>query len=196
MSAFSAGFLLQMRVNVDEIKEQGTDRSWELTREQVDAMVAGDGAGYRAASPTQVTARLKKVGRQILLDARTSVRLTCPCGRCLVPVSVTTPVSFELTLVPAEAERPARSERPERDDELGSFAPQEVDLEVYSGKEIDLDPIVREQLLLALPGYPVCNEDCKGLCSVCGTNLNERDCKCDRHVPDPRWAGLKDMLKQ
>jgi uncharacterized protein len=60
---------------------------------------------------------------------------------------------------------------------------------------IDLDPVVREQLLLALPGYPVCREDCKGLCTVCGVNLNERDCGCDRHVPDPRWAALEKFGK-
>jgi uncharacterized protein len=53
--------------------------------------------------------------------------------------------------------------------------------------------MVREQIVLALPGYPVCGEGCKGLCSVCGANLNERDCGCDRHVPDPRWAGLKNL---
>ena len=65
--------------------------------------------------------------------------------------------------------------------------------DTYTGKVIDLDPIVREQVLLALPAYPVCNEGCKGLCPVCGANLNERECGCDRHVPDPRWAGLKNV---
>ena len=50
-----------------------------------------------------------------------------------------------------------------------------------------------EQILLALPAYPVCGEGCKGLCPVCGANLNERECGCDRKVPDPRWAGLKDI---
>ncbi len=75
----------------------------------------------------------------------------------------------------------------------GSFAPEDAEEETYTGKVIDLDPIVREQIALALPGYPVCDESCKGLCSVCGANLNERDCGCDRHVPDPRWAGLKNI---
>ena len=55
---------------------------------------------------------------------------------------------------------------------------------------VDLDPILREQVLLSLPEYPVCQEGCKGLCSVCGKNLNEGECGCDRKVPDPRWAGL------
>jgi uncharacterized protein len=78
----------------------------------------------------------------------------------------------------------------------GSFAPEQAEEETYSGKVIELDPIVREQILLALPAYPVCDEGCKGLCTVCGANLNERECGCDRHVPDPRWAGLKDVKLQ
>ncbi len=56
--------------------------------------------------------------------------------------------------------------------------------------------MVREQLVLSLPADPVCREDCQGLCTVCGANLNERDCGCDRHVPDPRWAGLKNIKLQ
>ena len=51
-------------------------------------------------------------------------------------------------------------------------------------------------LLLALPAYPVCQEACKGLCSVCGANLNERECSCDRRVPDPRWAGLEKLREK
>ena len=73
----------------------------------------------------------------------------------------------------------------------GSFGAEGADEEVFTGKEIDLDPILREQVVLALPGYPLCKESCKGLCSSCGANLNERECGCERRVPDPRWAGLE-----
>jgi uncharacterized protein len=77
-----------------------------------------------------------------------------------------------------------------------SFTADEVNEESYQGKVIDLDPMLREQVLLALPGYPVCAEGCKGLCSACGANLNERECGCDRRVPDPRWAGLARKLEK
>jgi uncharacterized protein len=109
------------------------------------------------------------------------------------------PLDFELSFVPSEP-RGGHDDAEETDDrpgkgKAGSFDAEDVNEETYSGKVIDLDPVVREQLLLALPSYPVCQEACKGLCSVCGANLNERDCGCDRHVPDPRWAGLE-KLKQ
>ena len=184
-----------MRVNIDEIKEGGLRRSWDVSREQLDEMLAGDRAGYRARGAAQVDARFEKVERRVRIDARTKANVTAACGRCLTPVSVDVPVEFEVTLVPDDEYRDV--ERPEKDGDKGpvggSFAPEDAEEETYTGKVIDLDPIVREQVLLALPGYPVCDEGCKGLCSVCGANLNERDCGCDRHVPDPRWAGLKNV---
>ncbi len=185
-----------MRVNIDEIKESGIDRTWDLTREALDEAVAGDPAGYRASALAHVAARLERLGRRVRLVARAGAELTAPCGRCLVPVKVTVPVDFQLTLVPEVEEGGERGERHEKGEgHEGSFGPGEVDEETYRGKVIDLDPLVREQLLLALPRYPVCQDSCKGLCPVCGQNLNEKDCGCDRHVPDPRWAGLEKLKR-
>jgi uncharacterized protein len=185
-----------MRVNIAEIKEAGLDRAWEVTRDQLDEMVKGDPAGYRAQGPTRVAARLDLLERRVRLRARARAELNCPCGRCLAPMVLQVPVDFDLTLVPAqERTAPAREEHQDREQAptSASFEPEDVDEETYSGKVIDLDPILREQILLALPGYPVCAEGCKGLCPVCGQNLNDRDCGCDRRVPDPRWAGLMNV---
>jgi uncharacterized protein len=183
-----------MRVNIDEIKDAGLDRSWDLTREQLDEAVAGDRAGYRARGPAHVDAHLDKIERRVRVEAKAKAPLNVPCRRCLTPVALDLPVDFELTLVPAD-EYEDESADPEDDAPHrrsgGSFELGEAEEDTYSGKVVDLDPIVREQLLLALPGYPVCRDDCKGLCPVCGGNLNEKECGCDRHVPDPRWAGLK-----
>jgi uncharacterized protein len=164
----------------------------------VDDMVRGDQAGYRAQGPAHVDASLRRSGRRVLLAARGGAQLSVPCGRCLQPVTVAVPLDFTLTFVPEEDYRtPAeRSEDHGKAEVAGSFEPPLADEETYAGKEIDLDPVVREQLILALPPYPVCTDACKGLCPVCGTNLNERECGCDRKVPDPRWAGLDKFRKQ
>ncbi|HEY7724978.1 MAG TPA: DUF177 domain-containing protein [Anaeromyxobacteraceae bacterium] len=183
-----------MRVNIEEIKEEGgLDRAWDLTREQLDEMVRGDSAGYRARAPAHVEAHLERVSRRVLLSARSRAALGAPCGRCLAPTDVAVPVEFQITLVPAkEAPEPeARGEDRPRSRAVASFRPEAADEESYAGREIDLDPIVREQILLALPGYPLCREGCKGLCPVCGQDRNERECGCQRREPDPRWAGLE-----
>jgi uncharacterized protein len=185
-----------MRVNIDEIKDAGLDRTWDLTREQLDAVVAGDPAGYRASAPAHVQTHLEKLERRVRVKARSVASLTAACGRCLVPVSLDVPVEFELTLVPDDEyddADPHAEKAASKAHAGGSFAAKAAEEETYSGKTVDLDPIIREQILLALPGYPVCKESCKGLCPACGANLNDRQCGCDPHVPDPRWAGLKNV---
>ncbi len=182
-----------MRVNIDEIKDSGLERAWEIPAARLDETLRGDPAGYAASGPARVEARLERLGRWVRLVARTSVDLTAPCGRCLVSTRATVPVSFELTLVPVEEVVEAEGGATESGEEQaeGSFSPRQVDEETYRGKVIDLDPLVEEQVALAVPEYPVCREGCKGLCPVCGQNQNEKECGCDRRVPDPRWAGLE-----
>ena len=189
-----------MRVNIDEIKENGLQRDWDLTREAVDEIVREDNAGYRAAAPAHVAARLDKVERRVLLRAKSTVSLSVPCGRCLTSLGVDVPLDLQMTYVPADeaVDRGGATGDEDRGGArgAGSFEPGAADEETYTGKTIDLDPAIREGILLALPGYPVCAESCKGLCSVCGANLNERECGCERRVPDPRWAGLEKLKKQ
>ena len=187
-----------MRVNIDEIKEAGLDRHWDVAREVLDAMLQGDRSGWRARGPAHVDLRFDKVDRRVLVKGSARAELGAECSRCLVPVESDVPVEFTLTMVPADE---YQDEGGEAEDKAhhpvgGSFGPEDAEEDVYTGKVIDLDPVLREQVLLALPGYPVCQEGCKGLCSVCGTNLNERECGCDRKVPDPRWAGLAKVKLQ
>jgi uncharacterized protein len=59
---------------------------------------------------------------------------------------------------------------------------------------IDLSPVLREYILLAIPISPLCRPDCKGLCPVCGNNLNESTCYHEEDSGDPRLASLKSLL--
>ncbi len=58
---------------------------------------------------------------------------------------------------------------------------------------IDLGPVVREELILALTEYPLCRVDCRGLCSGCGADLNETTCSCSPKAADPRWDALREL---
>ena len=62
-------------------------------------------------------------------------------------------------------------------------------------KDFDLSPIVAEYLSLSLPIKILCHEDCKGLCPVCGADLNIESCSCDREIIDSRWEGLKKFIQ-
>jgi uncharacterized protein len=60
-------------------------------------------------------------------------------------------------------------------------------------EELDLRPVLREEWLLAAPGFALCRADCKGLCAKCGADLNARSCGCMTEESDPRWATLRKL---
>lgn len=74
----------------------------------------------------------------------------------------------------------------------------ELDMEFYQGEEIEPLDFVKEQVLISAPMVPLHRPDCKGLCPVCGTDLNEADCGCQKNSPGEfgAFSALKDLLKK
>lgn len=70
---------------------------------------------------------------------------------------------------------------------------EEFDKSAAVDELIDVTELLRDELLAAQPMKNLCKADCKGLCPVCGANLNDGDCGCDRAIVDPRLAALKDF---
>jgi len=103
------------------------------------------------------------------------------CRRCLEAVD--TPFASDLTLVFV-------ADGSEGDEESGAYAFEST------GSELELGEAVREELLLAINPYVVCNPECKGLCPRCGTNLNEGPCGCTEDEVDPRWGALRDLKSE
>jgi len=186
-----------LTIDVDEIDESGQEWQAELPREFIDAVLRGEPpTEYHADGAARVRARLTKLGRSVLLQARFSVPLEGQCKRCLKKVRLDEPIELTLTYVPRESPHPEPGRRGEPEAEkakAASFELETVDEEPYSGKTIDLAPALREQILLAVPPSPVCDEACKGLCPTCGKDLNAGDCGCEKATIDPRWAALKSI---
>jgi uncharacterized protein len=123
-------------------------------------------------------------------DFRTSVtgkieaKLEIDCTRCLEAVQVPLEFDFNAEFVDAE--------------HFGSSGEHEIDLKDLSAdalpsERLDLNELAREQILLNLPEQVFCQEDCKGLCEICGGNRNLKDCSCNEIEVDPRWSALKDL---
>ena len=79
-------------------------------------------------------------------------------------------------------------------DEIYQRVPENDDVYPLEGDQLDLRPMVRESVLLAIPEAPLCTPTCKGLCPVCGVDLNRETCGCARPAADDRWSVL-DQLK-
>jgi len=102
------------------------------------------------------------------------------CARCAEEFTTHRGRGFRYVLAPAALDD-------HQDDK------DEIEYTVYQGDEIDLTPMVREQMLLALAERPLCREDCRGLCARCGVNLNEHACGCRTEAGDPRLAVLRSL---
>ncbi len=188
---------MEIRINVDRIKERGFPLEREFTGTELEELLRVDPpSGYRPTGPATLRSQLSRVReKDILFEGDVEMELATECRRCLAAAAITLPVQIFLHLVEGEREESAFvSAVDEGDGEVaGSFLPEEADRIYYTGKEVDLAPMIREQILLAMPLAAVCGAECKGLCQICGQNLNEGSCGCDRHIPDPRWAGLKNI---
>ncbi|XXF80499.1 DUF177 domain-containing protein [Myxococcaceae bacterium GXIMD 01537] len=193
-----------MVVKIEQIQEAGLHVDEPIGLELLGEVLGGAGqagqdTGFRASRPSALKAFLRKLSGGVLLEGSFTLHLGSPCKRCLADVTLNVPVQFTLNLVPeALARGDDFKEEGEGDDKGqgesdGSFGMEDADQQLFDGKTIDLDPIVREQVLLAIPMNAVCREDCQGLCSQCGQNLNEQKCGCETKVVDPRLAPLKNI---
>jgi len=70
---------------------------------------------------------------------------------------------------------------------------EDLDVTYYSGEEVDLTPIIWDELILDVPFSPLCHRDCRGLCPKCGANLNEARCHCPTRTGTARWDALRDI---
>jgi len=120
-------------------------------------------------------------------SVRGSVRAegTAYCGRCLTSFSIVFDRRFEQTALPETA--------PGVGDEA-EVKPEQVDVIYYVEERLDVMPILTEQIILCMPMRYLCAEDCRGLCSQCGTNQNERPCSCDARPFKSSLEGLSKLL--
>jgi len=102
------------------------------------------------------------------------------CRRCLEPVRGELDVELTAVFVAAED-----TEVQVGDDDVRFYDPGDA--------ELDLGYAVREELVLNIDRFVVCDPECKGLCPKCGTNLNEGACDCTFDEPDPRWDALRSL---
>lgn len=124
---------------------------------------------------------------EIRIDGKLSVLVDGTCDRCLGAASFSIDKDFDLVYVPADQASEARAE------ELHGAA---IEIGFYERDGLELNDVLREVVLLALPMRLVCSESCKGICPVCGQDRNVRVCECRTEAADERWNGLRALRPQ
>ena len=141
---------------------------------------------FRVTAPVDFDAEVRKDHEKVRLVGRIKATLDLDCGRCLDPFQVPVDSKFDLMFLP----QTANTGKPEQE-----VQDADVGVSYYRDDVIDLAEVVREQLLLALPMKPLCREDCRGLCPVCGANRNRESCECRAEWLDPRLEPLRALKK-
>jgi uncharacterized protein len=155
-----------MKVLISEIPEEGLDL--ELKEEGVKAHL-----------------NIQKVGTEVVVKGVLRADVELQCSRCLKDFESMISVPVDVVYHPVEELR---------GEDKHEIKSEELDMGFYSGEELDLSDLMREQITLNLPMKPLCNDLCKGICVKCGMDLNTGNCSCNKEDIDPRLETLKKLL--
>ena len=127
--------------------------------------------------PVHLVGKVENRSGVVSMEYRVFLKMNVMCGRCLKEQEREEEYFFEHTLVPEL-----------NDTDNGDFI-------VVSGAELDLDELATSDILLELPSTVLCRPDCKGLCPVCGCDLNEHSCQCGSRQTGPRLEILSKFFE-
>ena len=167
-----SGVLSEQHKPVDEIVSCSMDEFW---------MKSG---AYPVVSKEDAHIHVEYAGSQRLrIHGTCRLTVEIPCGRCLKAVPVEFRLDFE-----KEAESSAAEQSSEKTDQLDEN-------NYIDGYFLDVDKLLYNEILVGWPMKVLCSDDCKGICSVCGQNLNEGACDCEDTGLDPRMSVIRDVFK-
>ena len=171
-----------MRLRIDDIRGEAKEIAFAEPEAAINrTLEAGPVHEFKVEGPVAVALSYYRAGTELFIEGELTAMTAASCARCAEPFVTPSTRSFRYVLIP----RALVSKDDDREDDL-EFA-------VYDGDEVDVTPLVQEQVLLALPTRPLCKEECRGLCSQCGVNLNEHQCGCQTGQAEPRMAFLRTL---
>ncbi len=172
-------------LKVEDILDEGLDLKWEESRDSIMAYVGHlSRVDFEFESPLRGEARAWKTGQSIVIQGSIQTVLRLQCVRCLKEFSSPISSAFDLTLLPTKEDSSEEEIELKEDDMESSFS---------EGGEIRLSELACEQVFLDMPTQPLCQEECKGLCPVCGKDLNLDPCACQRDERESGFAALKKL---
>jgi DUF177 domain-containing protein len=173
-----------VRLRIDDITAERGEISFAEPEQEINRTLArGALREYFVKAPVQVSLSYYRAGSEIFVGGTLDAATTASCSRCVEEFDLPSHRSFRYVLAPKVMS----------DENDFALRAQDLEFSFYQGDEVDLTPLIREQVLLALAERPLCREECRGLCPQCGANLNEGGCGCIIEAPDPRLAVLRSL---
>jgi uncharacterized protein len=137
------------------------------------------GQKIRFDSPVEVKGEIELKDTTVLVSGQVRTKVVLTCSRCLEEYLLGLEADFSERFVPAE---------------LTSVLEDQDEYRVYEGNEIDLAPVILENIILSLPMQQLCTAECRGICAVCGIDMNTKECHCLREDSDARLTVLAQLL--
>ncbi|HYR95650.1 MAG TPA: DUF177 domain-containing protein [Candidatus Binatus sp.] len=175
-----------MKIAVEDIKASPKELTYTEEVEELNARLDRGVRDYRVPAGPNVQVEYYRAGLDVFFHGSLHGQVVGTCARCLEDYAFAVDHPFVFVLTP----RAAAVKEP------GRLSPDDLALSYYEGEEIDLTPLVHEQIILALPTRPLCGETCRGLCPRCGANLNAAACGCPAAAADPRLAVLHALMRE
>ena len=171
-----------MLINLSDVLSDQHKAVEETVRLEMEEIRLQSGT-YPIISKEPVHVKVEHIrGKELLITAETRLSVMIPCDRCLEQVSVSIPYEIDRKLDMKQSDKD-RVENLDENDYL-------------TGMDLDVDRLVYLEVLMSWPLKVLCKEDCKGICSQCGKNLNEGPCGCAEEPKDPRMAAISDIFSK
>ncbi len=175
-----------MVVNLAELRERGepllVNGDFSEKQLNIQSQIAS------LSRPAHARMKVSLSGERVRVTGSVDAELNTTCSRCATQSLQKIEKKFDLEYWPDPAVVK------EGDDIALTY--DELDIGFYREDQLDLSAVVSEQIVLEIPMKPICREDCKGLCDVCGADLNVSSCSCEHETVDPRLAGLAELKRR
>ncbi len=174
---------MNLKIKVADIPAEGQKLVRELTQQEVNARLKSSASETLIlVSPVRINVKLERTGQRVLAKGLISTKFRLTCSRCLNEFDQPIAESLFMVFSPLMQAEETTEENTGRMNE-----------EYYKGEEIDIWPVIKENLFLSIPIKPVCRDNCRGLCPKCGQNLNSGECGCSKAVGQPVLTNLKQI---
>jgi uncharacterized protein len=173
-----------VKLRLDDITAEAKEfRFAEPETDTNRALAQGATREYEIVGPISVEVSVYRAGTDIFFEGTLRAHARTACARCAEEFDIEAEHPFRFVLAPKSVGF---------GEETG-LRIEDMEFSLYEGEEIDLSPLIREQLLLSLPTRPLCREDCRGLCPHCGINLSRGTCGCKEERLAPQFAALRSL---
>lgn len=167
----------------DVITKVGMAFEKEVKPDMTNFRYCGETLPIKNCSFLNLTAENLEKGKA-RLEGMMTITFVLPCDRCLTDVEHKIQLEFEKVIC-----GPSFASKNEKEENT-----YEIDENFMEGYSLQIEQLVYSEIIIKWPMKTLCKEQCKGICKVCGQNLNEGTCTCDNFVPDPRLASIKDIF--